>query len=533
MLPVLVVVKMPKQPQPLNEPDPLIGKTLAGRFLVKSLIDRGGMGKIYRAEQQPLGRAVALKTLDLLDPNGEFRERFFNEASIASKLTHPNTVRIFDYGRSDEGVYFLTMELLDGRSLQKVVKSEAPIAPLRLIPIARQVCGALHEAHEQGIVHRDLKPGNIFLTKHGEDQDEFAKVLDFGLVKDLDSDVNLSQTGQALGSPLYMSPEQVEGEKVDRRSDIYSMGLVLYVALTGRVPFKRGSVATIMMQQVTGTIPTFDEILPGHSIPPSLEWVVRRCVEKKRDDRIATMRELSRALKLCERELRGELEQPIDWKLDGRGLLTLDPSLMTQEDTNLHRSAELLKDIPDIPTSPTLNRSVSTVAATGAALAGGGLLLAGGAIVVVAVLLLIGIGVVFMNQEDAVPPPPEPVVEVAPPVETPPPPEPVEAAVQEVEIRSEPAGAEVLKDGRMIGSTPMTLKVGEEPVELTLQLDGHKPKEILADGTVETLNVRLKKAAVRSPKPAPSVAPAPVPVPSPKPVPAAPVNEIRDPWEDE
>ncbi|MCB9672237.1 MAG: serine/threonine protein kinase [Alphaproteobacteria bacterium] len=537
---------MTNTPQSLNEPDPLLGKTLAGRYLVLELIDRGGMGKVYRAEQQPLGRMVALKTLDLLDPRGEFRERFFNEASVASKLTHPNTVRIFDYGRSDEGVYFLTMELLEGESLHSLVKKEAPLAPLRLIQIARQVCGALHEAHERGIVHRDLKPGNVFLTRHGDDL-EVAKVLDFGLVKDLDSDVNLSQTGQALGSPLYMSPEQVEGDPVDRRSDIYAMGLVMYVALTGRVPFKKGSVATIMMQQVTGTVPSFDEILPGHGIPFSLEWVVRRCIEKRPEHRIATMRELSRALKICAQEIRGELAEPVEWKLGPDGMLDLQAGLVPgQEDTNIppalvpsEPSVVEVQNVRDIPSSPTLNassinasRTLTAGAAVGVGV--GGLVVAGGALVLVALVMLVAIGMFAMSPGTPAAPQPAPVVSVPAPVE------PTRPEDREVRLESTPEGAEVLRGGRLLGVTPLVVKVapGEE-IGLTLQLEGHEARDVLVDGTVDELKVPMKaKAGKVVPATAPRVVPtrspgAPEIVPDRGEEPGSPnMTEIRDPWED-
>lgn len=514
-------------------PDELLGKLLAGRYLITALIDRGGMGKVYRAEQQPLGRGVALKTLDLLDPRGEFKERFFNEASIASRLKHPNTVRIFDYGRSDEGVYFLTMELLEGQSLHQLVKASAPLPAERVIAILRQVCGALHEAHEMGIVHRDLKPGNIYLTKHGDDP-EFVKVLDFGLVKNLESDVSLSQTGQALGSPLYMSPEQVEGDRVDRRADIYSLGLVMYVALCGRVPFKKGSVATIMMQQVTGTIPTFAKIAPEVQIHPSLEWIVRRCIEKDRTQRIASMRELSTALKICQRELHGDFNEPVPWALDAAGNLALPPEFLETAEESQIRTVPL--EFNDVPSSPTLNRSN---VATSVAVVGGVSILGFVAVsaIVAALLLMALIGWLWWATPSAVPSdvtlPAEPIQQVQPsePVKPAPAPDPP----LEVKLSTDPSGAEVTRDGILIGNTPLPIEIERGSTQvLVLSLEGHETREVKLDGSAPDLLVKLKpklrtgtfKAPPPSPDPAPSNAPAPS-QPSPKEFNS---SDLVDPW---
>ncbi len=533
--------------------DPLVGKTLGGRYLVKSLLDRGGMGKVYVAEQQPLGRLVALKTLDLTDPKGEFQQRFFNEASTASRLRHPNTVRIFDYGRSDDGVYFLTMELLEGRSFKAVIKGEAPMSPLRVAAVARQVCGALHEAHESGIVHRDLKPGNIFLTDHHDA--EFAKVLDFGLVKDLEADVSLSHTGQALGSPLYMSPEQVEGEKVDRRADIYALGLVMYVALTGKVPFKKGSVATVMMQHLTKKIPTFAEMVPDLDIHPSIEWVVRRCIEKDRDDRFATMRDVSVALKLAVREMRGEVGR-VPWALGSDGSLDIPEEFFDPDETvasgvrpgrvGREEQTEPLAEAqpapePEIienslPSSPTLTQSRAGVAA-GAALAGTGLVTATAGILLVLLLGGVGIYAVFFDDGASgstyIEAPPEPVEKPEPPKP------PVEPAVVEpaepepadepegitVTLSSEPPGAEVLRDGAYVGTTPHPVRVTGEPVKLTLDKPGYRTRDILVDGTVAELTVPLRKQRTE-PRPTQPAQPD-----APKPV-SGRTSDVRDPWED-
>jgi len=514
--------------EPHSPKDPLVGKTLGGRYVIHALIDRGGMGKVYKAEQQPLGRMVALKTLDLMDPRGEFQQRFFNEASIASRLTHPHTVRIFDYGRSDEGVYFLTMELLEGQSLHRLVKAAAPLDPFRVIAMMRQVAGALHEAHELGIVHRDIKPGNIYLTRPG-DEVEFVKVLDFGLVKNLDSDVHLSQTGQALGSPLYMSPEQVEGDPVDRRADIYSLGLVMYVALTGKVPFKKGSVATIMMQQVTGTIPSFEDIAPDLDIHPSLEWIVRRCIEKDRDDRIATMRDLSVALKLCAREMNGDLgEEEVPWSLDPSGYLDVPDELLEGEETAAGSGVRYsqadpihIDDLNEIPSSPTLNRSSASMAA-GAAIAGGGLLITTAGVISVIAAAIIAAVFVWSSTgaPDPTPPPapvtvqPEPAPAPAPEVQTP--------KTITVQLDSVPPGAEVLNGDLFIGTTPVPIEIRDGALTLTIQASGYEPRDILLDGSVSQLTVPLSK---KGGTPAPIQA-------APTPAPPKPLSEVRDPWED-
>src|SRR5688572_10611153 len=233
---------LPAPRPPTQGPDPLIGRTINERYRIVGTIARGGMGKVYRAEQQPLGRLVALKVLNpnyTGDNDPEFHKRFFLEASIASKLTHPNTVTIFDYGKTDDEVFYIAMELLEGRTLHRALREEGPFPPDRAMHIARQVCRSLREAHTLGVIHRDLKPANVYLVQHG-DENDFVKVLDFGLVKNLDEKgEELTQTGLFMGSPKYMSPEQIRGERVDSRVDVYALGVMMYEMLTGKVPFDR------------------------------------------------------------------------------------------------------------------------------------------------------------------------------------------------------------------------------------------------------------------------------------------------------
>ncbi len=285
--------------RPHTMEDTLVGRVVNERFRVIERIARGGMGKVYKAEQLPLGRLVALKVLDVRYQGEEdpgFHKRFFLEASICAKLTNPHTVTIFDYGRTEDDVYFIAMELLEGRTLHQALREEGAFAPERAVSVALQVCSSLQEAHKRGVIHRDLKPANIFLTQHGE-QTDFVKVLDFGLVKDFTNlDAEMTQTGLFMGSPKYMAPEQIQRRPVDPRTDIYSLGVILYTMLAGRVPFESGTPVDILMAQINQPPPTFSEVNPGLAVPPAIEDVVRRMLRKDPSDRYGSVAEVRRAL---------------------------------------------------------------------------------------------------------------------------------------------------------------------------------------------------------------------------------------------
>jgi serine/threonine-protein kinase len=281
-------------------PDPLIGRVVNDRFKITALIARGGMGKVYRAEQSPLGRVCAIK---VLNPNyagehdPEFHKRFFLEASIASKLTHPNTVTIFDYGRTEDEIYYMAMEYLEGHTLHRAIR-EGFFPEERAAHIARQICRALREAHSLGVIHRDLKPANIFLVEHGDETD-FVKVLDFGLVKNVSGDKaeDLTQTGLFMGSPKYMAPEQIRGDRVDARTDIYALGIILYEMITGKVPFDRPNSVNILMAHVNEEPPPMRQMNPAINISPQIEDAVARCMAKDPDQRFRSMDEVLAALK--------------------------------------------------------------------------------------------------------------------------------------------------------------------------------------------------------------------------------------------
>jgi serine/threonine-protein kinase len=270
------------------------------------------MGKIYRAEQVPLGRAVALKILrtryaDEVEDDPQFQKRFFLEASILSKLEHNNIVRLYDYGRIEGNTeqYFMAMELLQGETLTRRLKARGALSILEVVRIARQIAKGLYAAHKLEIVHRDLKPSNIMLVPE-EDGGEIVKILDFGISKIMKADSeDLTAEGAFLGSPRYMSPEQVSEGKVDLRSDIYSLGVIMYEALCGKIPFDGDSNIGIMMAHCNNPIPAMRERSPNVAVPDVLEALVVHCLQKGANLRPRSMEEFLRELGACEAALSG------------------------------------------------------------------------------------------------------------------------------------------------------------------------------------------------------------------------------------
>ncbi|HVH43890.1 MAG TPA: serine/threonine-protein kinase [Labilithrix sp.] len=297
-------------------PDPLLGRVIAGRFKITSLIARGGMGKVYRAEQAPLGRLCAIKVLNPNyngDADPEFHRRFFREASITSKITHPNSVTIFDYGKTEDDIYFMAMEYLEGQTLHQALRDGGVMHEIRAGRIAAQICRALREAHKLGVIHRDLKPANIFLTRPNtqppdasgsippasEEDEDFVKVLDFGLVKHLSErpEEQLTQTGLFMGSPKYMAPEQIQGGHVDERTDIYSLGIIMYEMLAGKVPFERATSVNILMAHVGEPPPPMRAVNPNLVCSPAFEEIVMSCIAKSPNERLSSMDQLLQAIR--------------------------------------------------------------------------------------------------------------------------------------------------------------------------------------------------------------------------------------------
>jgi len=507
-----------------NTSDPLVGRVLQGRYEVRALVARGGMGKIYRAEQVPLGRPVALKVLDLgysQDHDPEFRKRFFLEAATSARLAHPNTIRIFDYGHEGD-VFFIAMEFIEGRTLLRIIKEEAPLAPQRVIHIGRQMCGSLHEAHGLGVIHRDLKPSNVLITRHG-DLVDYVKVLDFGLVKLLKDDEEMTKSGLFLGSPNYMSPEQIRAKGVDQRSDIYSLGVILYRALTATIPFRRDSSMSTLVAQLEDDPPSFAHAAPEVAIPAVMETIVMRCLDKEPGRRFGSVQELDRALAEASGVLQGAPVAAEPSLVPGRARPEgADPSTadthempQTEEPASVAPPRRRRKRARREPTGP-VDAALSSPRLP---------LVAGAAVAALAAVLVLLI--VIRSQGDE-----------------PPPPEPVQAhVVAPVALTSAPDGAVVLRGEEYLGTTPVRIEVpaGEE-WQVTLQKLGHVPETVLIKAgdrrSVELLALEAATPLTANPAPAPArAAPparrAPRAQATPEPTPERRrSSDLRDPWSD-
>jgi serine/threonine protein kinase len=282
--------------------DPFIGRDiLNGQFQILQKVGSGGMGAVYKALQPEMNRMVGVKILHpKLANRKDLVSRFRREARAMSQLTHPNTVKVFMFGELDDGSLYIIMEFLEGKNLNQTVRSDGPFPLERALPILVAACGALDEAHKAGIIHRDLKPENIFLVQSGSLRD-FPKLLDFGLAKVGErqmrpGSVILTQEGMVFGTPEFMSPEQAQGKTLTPASDVYSLAVILYEILTGKLPFDAKSAMDYIQLHVTGRPIPISERVPGKTFPPLLDQIMERALAKRADERYATAADLGAAL---------------------------------------------------------------------------------------------------------------------------------------------------------------------------------------------------------------------------------------------
>jgi eukaryotic-like serine/threonine-protein kinase len=439
----------------------LEGQVLGERYRVLRKLGEGGMGEVYEASHVYIDKKFAIKLLrPEITGNPEAVARFHQEARSASSIGHENIIGIDDFGRLPDGAVYFAMELLEGESLADRMKDGPPLRFEEYLGVTMQVCAGLSAAHAKGIIHRDMKPANIFLTqKQGM---TVVKILDFGIAK-VGGDGGkqaLTRTGQIFGTPQYMSPEQALGKPLDGRSDIYSVGVIMYELATGRVPFEAETFMGILTQHITGKAVPPSQAAPERGIPPQFERVIERAMDKDPGNRYASMEELAKDLHALATEMAPML-------LRGPSQVFAAVSV-----PGLPVPSGSFPAAARAPSGPLPAAAVEKKSGAGMWIGIGlaGLVLAGGA----------GGWFLFMKK-----PPPLPVA-AKPAVVAPPPVAPAGPKLLEVVVDSEPSGARMFADGKPIAETPDVVKVPEGKVmKITLSKSGSIEKTVTVDPAKE------------------------------------------------
>ncbi len=490
--------------------DPLWHRVLNDRFTLLEPIGSGGMGKVYKAIQSPLDRIVAIKTLNPNYANAQdpgFRQRFFLEASLTSKLRHPNTITVIDYGQTADGIFYIAMEYLEGQPLSKLLARHGPLHWTRALQIAQQIGRSLREAHKIGIIHRDLKPANVMLLT--EDREDIVKVLDFGLVKSFiregnPSNSEVTNAGMFLGSPQYMAPEQARNH-ADPRSDVYSLGVVLYHMLVGRPPFLAKDSIDVIFKQMNEPPPPMRFLRPDIDLPKEVEALVMKCLEKQPSWRFQSMEDVLEAMR------KSAAAAGMSAILtDGNGLGSTPPPMYTHEAVALARPEGTLAI--DISVVSGVRRAPQVL--RNRKLMGAAIFLSSVAIAFCGSYALtrrgmqraqIAAAVASANAAPnpstfAKPPPPAPEDLPAPSKPTP--------KLVKFRVSTEPQGAHVSMGGRSVGATPVAFEVpatsdGTATAELLLTLKGYHPMTVITGGSGPevVLAQRLQSKGVSRPTP--------------------------------
>ncbi len=523
----------------------LIGQVLDGRYQIGDVLGQGGMGMVFRATQTSVQRQVAVKTLHpTLAMAPQFFERFKREAEMASRLRHPNIITIFDFGRAQDGTCYYVMELLEGDSLKGLVKREGPLTLRRAVDLIEQAGRALAHAHEMGAIHRDLKPHNMMVQRL--DGRDFVKVLDFGLVKALEQEEHeqLTSTGQVLGTPQYMPPEQAGGEPVDQRSDLYSLAGVLYFCLTGTSPFGANTVRKALQASLTQPVPPVARRRQGAPVPAELDAFFRKALAREKEDRYQSaeefLAELKSAVSPCTDAELDALPLPVDPSTAREGSGS-GPSrakgTVAGRKSGSGSSASRARAASNVLVDPALQ-----AAGSGASQARGGRSGSAGqagqppafrtaapartasrtAVMIATpiVLLALAAGSIIAfggrggpKPHDPNAPGPQPVqaVQVVQVDEVPvPPPEPQAQPSSNIAVRFEstPAGAGVYEGDVWLGTTPVELRIERDrPLKLSFRLNGYEEVQRALDPSrfaqeLPTVSVTLSREASRNTAPA-------------------------------
>ncbi len=288
--------------------DPLIGQIVDGRYRIEAQLGEGGMGVVYSARHVVIDKRVAVKLLRReFSGDPSLLQRFVQEARAATSIGHPNIIDISDFGEHDGQAYFV-MEMLDGTTLAQEIEIHGALPPVRVAAIARQMCLALDIAHAKGIVHRDLKPENVFLIER-DGRADFVKILDFGVAK-IAHAPKLTRAGSVFGTPEHMSPEQARGGETDHRSDVYSLGVILFEMLAGRTPFVSPTMMGMISQHLHEAPPRPSEVRPDGDVPPELEAIVLQALEKAPDRRPQSMGAIAAAIARWEESRQAPADVP-------------------------------------------------------------------------------------------------------------------------------------------------------------------------------------------------------------------------------
>jgi len=418
----------PKDGSPLRPKsggDPLVGRVIADRYLILARLGEGGMGRVYLAEHVKMNRQCAIKVMNpSLVNDTESSQRFAREASNAARILHPNVAAVFDYGEADKVVY-LVMEYVDGESLSSILQKDGALDPRRAIDIARQVADGLHAAHELGIVHRDLKPDNVIITRNRAGK-EIAKVVDFGIAKAVNDSKEdaLTKSGLVIGTPEYMSPEQLLGDPVDARTDVYALGCILFQSLTGNAAFAADTREQMIRRRLHEPAPHIRDLIPA--LPARLDTLIVHMLARSPGDRVASAA-----------EARDQLDPALT-------LSGWDPRTMTQ---GIGDSGDATSIMPAaVITAPS---DTQVGGAVRPAKKGGRGMLVGSLIGVVAVAAAVVFIVNRPHAKTPVVPSPTPVqadsAHAAPPV----------AATTNPDTSGSPAGRGVLTTPKPVDSTPV------------------------------------------------------------------------------